>query len=88
MCREDDLFVEFARVRTVLDDEKMEEQNAHIASEYEESKARPGTSEKEAAQTVEDRWGVSASRVRQIAEGQRLARGEEKRRPGRPRKTG
>ncbi len=86
LCRNDDLFVEFARVRTVLEDEKMEEQNAHIASEYEEGKARPGTSEKEAAQTAGDRWGISASRVRQIAEGQRLARGEEKRRPGRPRK--
>lgn len=86
MCQEDDLFVEFARVRTVLEDEKMEEQNAAIASEYEESKARRGTSEKEAAQTVGDRWGISASRVRQIAEGQRLARGEEKRKPGRPKK--
>ena len=86
LCRDDDLFVEFARVRTVLEDEKMEEQNARIASEYEESKASPGTSEKEAAQTVGDRWGISASRVRQIAEGQRLARGEEKRKPGRPRK--
>ncbi len=86
MCQEDDLFVEFARVRTVLEDEKMEEQNAAIANEYESSKARPGTPEKEAAQTVGDRWGISPSRVRQIAEGQRLVRGEEKRRPGRPRK--
>lgn len=88
LCRNDDLFVEFARVRTVLEDEKMEEQNASIANEYEESKARAGTPEKEAVQTVGDRWGISASRVRQIAEGQRLARGEEKRKPGRPKKAG
>jgi hypothetical protein len=32
--------------------------------------------------------GLSAQNVRRIAKSQRLARGEEKRRPGRPRRAG
>ena len=88
LCRNDDLFVEFARARTVREEKAMEESNARIAADYEDRKARPDISEKEAAEIVADLNGISVSRVRQIAEGQRLARGEEKRRPGRPRKTG
>lgn len=88
LCLEEDLFVEFARARSAQEDAQMEEQNAAIAADYEDLKAKPGTSEKDAAETVAVRNGISAGRVRQIAEGQRLARGEEKRKPGRPRKMG
>ncbi len=87
LCREDELFVEFARARTVREERAMEEQNAEIANEYEERKAERGTPEKDAAQFVADKWVISPSRVRQIAEGQRLARGEPKRKPGRPKKA-
>lgn len=86
LCREDELFVEFARARTVREETAMEEQNAEIAGEYEERKAERGYSEKDAAESVAKKWNISSSRVRQIAEGQRLARGEPKRKPGRPRK--
>lgn len=88
ICLEDKLFVEFAAARTVREEAEMEESNSRIAAEYEDLKAKPSTSEKDAAETVAVRNGISAGRVRQIAESQRLARGEEKRKPGRPRKAG
>lgn len=88
MCLDDEYFVEFARARSVQEETKMEEQNAALAADYEDLKAKPGTSEKDAAETVAVRNGISPQRVRQIAESQRLARGEEKRKPGRPRKAG
>ena len=87
-CQEDDLFVEFARARTVREEGEMEGMHAQIEAEYEDLKAIPGNSEKDAAEIVADRWGISPQSVRRIAEGQRLARGEEKRGPGRPRKAG
>ena len=86
-CQEDDLFVEFARARTVREEGKMEEMHAQIEAEYEDMKSRPGNSEKDAAEIVADRWGISFQSVRRIAESQRLARGEEKREPGRPKKA-
>lgn len=87
-CQEDNLLVEFARARTVREEGKMEGMHAQIEAEYEDMKARPGNSEKDAADIVGDRWGISFQSVRRIAEGQRLARGEDKRGPGRPRQAG
>jgi hypothetical protein len=57
------------------------------AADYEHRKARSGDSEKDAAETVAVLNGLSAQSVRRIAESQRLLRGEEKRKPGRPRKA-
>jgi hypothetical protein len=57
------------------------------AADYEDRKARSGDSEKYAAETVAVLNGLSAQSVRRIAESQRLLRGEEKRKPGRPRKA-
>jgi hypothetical protein len=57
------------------------------AADYEDRKARSGDSEKDAAETVAVLNGLSAQSVRRIAESQRLLRGEEKRKPGRPRKA-
>lgn len=88
VCREEELFVEFARGRSTRAEAKMEEADASIAADYEDLKARPGPSEKDAAEIVATRNGISAGRVRQIAEGQRLACGEEKRKPDRPTKAG
>lgn len=65
----------------------MEEQNAAIAADYEDRKARSGISEKVAAEIVAALNGISSQSVRRIAESQRLARGEEKRKPGRPKKV-
>ena len=57
------------------------------AADYEHRKARSGDSEKDAAETVAVLNGLSAQSVRRIAESQRILRGEEKRKPGRPRKA-
>ena len=57
------------------------------AADYEHRKARSGDSEKDAAETVAVLNGLSAQSVRRIAESQRLLRGEEKWKPGRPRKA-
>ena len=57
------------------------------AADYEDRKARSGDSEKDAAETVAVLNGLSAQSVRRIAESQCLLRGEEKRKPGRPRKA-
>jgi hypothetical protein len=57
------------------------------AADYEDRKARSGDSEKDAAETVAVLNGLSAQSVRRIAESQRILRGEEKRKPGRPRKA-
>jgi hypothetical protein len=57
------------------------------AADYEDRKARSGDSEKDAAETVAVLNGLSAQSVRRIAESQRLLKGAQKRRPGRPRKA-
>lgn len=80
-----DLFVRYARARTAREEKEAEDTNATIAADYEDRKLR--IAEKEAAKIVGDRWGISESSVRRIAEGQRVAAGEEKRSPGRPRKS-
>jgi hypothetical protein len=87
LCLEDKLFVEFSWVRSVREEKKMEEHNAAIAADYEDRKARSGISGRDAAETVSALNGISPSRVRQIAEGLRLARGEEKRKRGHPKKA-
>jgi hypothetical protein len=74
---EDKLFVEFSWVRSVREEKKMEEHNAAIAADYEDRKASSGISGRDAAETVSALNGISPSRVRQIAQGLRLARGEE-----------
>jgi hypothetical protein len=65
----------------------MEEHNAVIAADYEDRKVPSGISGRAAAETVSALNGISPCRVRQIAEGLRLARGEEKRKRGRPKKA-
>jgi hypothetical protein len=87
LCLEDELFVEFSWVRSVREEKKMEEHNAVIAADYEDRKAPSGISGRDAAETVSALNGISPSRVRQIAEGLRLARGEEKRKRGRLKKA-
>jgi hypothetical protein len=57
------------------------------AADYEDRKARSGDSEKDAAETVAVLNGLSVQSVRRIAESQRILRGEEKMKPGRPRKA-
>jgi hypothetical protein len=57
------------------------------AADYEDRKARSRDSEKDAAETVAVLNGLSAQSVRRIAESQRLLRGEQKWKPGRPRKA-
>jgi hypothetical protein len=86
LCLQDELFVEFSWVRSIREEKKMEEHNAAIAADYEDRKARSGTSERDAAETVAALNGISPSRVKQIVEGQHLARGEEKRKRRRPKK--
>jgi hypothetical protein len=85
-CHDDDLFVEFARRRTIKEEGRMEAANAAIAARYEDLKAQ-GKTEKQAAEQAAFEEGISVQSVRRIAEGQRLARGEQKRGPGRPRKV-
>jgi CTP:molybdopterin cytidylyltransferase MocA len=87
LCLEDKPFVEFSWVRSVREEEKMEEHNAAIAADYEGRKARSGISGRDAAETVAALNGISPCRVRQIAEGLRLARSEEKRKRGHPKKV-
>lgn len=87
LCEHDELFVVFARARSVREEKKMEERNSEIADFY-QAERDAGKSERSAALATRGEYGISEGRVRQIVELRRLEKGEPKRGRGRPRKRG